>query len=436
MLLERIDQLEQRVAALEAQQKQSAARGPALAAPSTPVAPVAAAVPAPGAAPGGSATGDSLSLPGFAPGTTLNVLLDGYYEYNFNRPIGRVNLLRPFDPSSNSFTLNQGAVVIERSPDPAQGKRYGLRLDLMFGQTSESLSGNPANEPRTAPYRNILQAYGTYVFPLGKGLNVDFGRFTSPLGFEGTYTKDQVDCTRSVLFAALPFYHMGFRTAYKLGNSTTVTWLVVNGANQMEDFNGFKSNDFMISTALSKTVNWTAGYYFGQEGRDVTAAPLSNAPPELPTQPSFSTQPIIPRPNGRTHIADTYLTWSATPKLTLTGEGDYIASRLYSTSAPARLTGGAGYVKYQLAPAFSLAGRFEYVDDRGGYLSGSSQALKEGTLTAIYQPADGFQVRWEFRRDWSNSHFFLTGNPGITAKQQNTALMGLLWWFGGKQGSW
>jgi hypothetical protein len=43
-------------------------------------------------------------------------------------------------------------------------------LDLMFGQTTESLAGNPANEPRPAPYRNISQAYGTYVFPVGKGL--------------------------------------------------------------------------------------------------------------------------------------------------------------------------------------------------------------------------------------------------------------------------
>jgi hypothetical protein len=427
VLLERIRVLEERLSAVEAR------LGPSPAAP--PAAPAAAAVPA-AAPPDRSATGDSLSLPGFASGTTFNVLVDGYYEYNFNRPLGRVNLLRPYDPTSNNFTLNQGAIVIERTADPSLGRRFGLRLDLMFGQTTESLAGHPANEPRTAPYRNIFQAYGTYVFPLGKGLSVDFGRFASSLGFEGSFAKDQINYTRSLLFTALPFYHMGFRTAYKLTNSTTATWLLVNGINQTEDFNGFKSNHFMLSTALSKTLNWTGSYYAGQENRDLNPLPVSNLPPAIPTQPGLSTDRVFPRPNGRTHIADTYVTWNATPKLTLVGEGDYIVSRLYSNSTPVHLAGGAGYLKYQFAPAFSLAGRFEYVSDRGGFLSGATQSLKEGTVTATWQPADGFQIRWEYRHDYSNQPFFLFHTPGLVKKEQNTALLGLIWWFGGKQGSW
>ncbi len=32
-------------------------------------------------------------LLGFVPGTTLNFYFDGFYGYNFNRPVGRVNLL-------------------------------------------------------------------------------------------------------------------------------------------------------------------------------------------------------------------------------------------------------------------------------------------------------------------------------------------------------
>jgi hypothetical protein len=423
-LLERVEQLERRLSEVEARVGQAPA--------AQPIPPKRESQPAAEAA----ASLAPANLPGFAAGTTINFLLDGYYEYNFNRSLGRVNLLRPFDPTSNNFTLNQGAVVIERTPDPTAGRRFGVRLDLMFGQTTESLAGNPANEPRTAPYRNIFQAYGTYVFPLGKGLNVDFGRFASSLGIEGTFAKDQVNYTRSLLFASLPFYHMGFRTSYKLSNSTTATWLLENGINQMEDFNGFKSNHFMLTTSPVKNVSWTGSYYVGEENRDLAPLPPSNLPPALPTQPGLSTARILPRPNGRTHIADTYVTWNATPKLTLVGEGDYIVSRLYSHSFPSHLAGGAGYAKYQFAPVFSLAGRFEYVSDRNGFLSGATQALKEGTLTATYQPVDGFQIRWEFRRDCSNQPFFLGHAPGLLRKEQNTALIGLLWWFGGKQGSW
>ncbi len=434
-LIERIRVLEERLSAIEAR-----IPAPPTAAQTASAVPQAhsAAAPSPTAAqPERSATGDSLSLPGFAAGTTINFLLDGYYEYNFNEPVGRVNLLRPFDPTSNNFTLNQAAMVIERAPDPSQGRRVGVRLDLMFGQTTEGLGGNPANEPRPAPYRNVYQAYGTYVAPLGSGLTVDFGRFSSPIGSEGTLAKDQINYTRSLLFTALPAYHMGFRTSYKLTDKLTATWMLVNGLNQMEDFNGFKSNHLMVSATLSKNLTWTGGYYFGQENRDLVQPPAaSNLPPSIPTQPGLSTEPVSPRPNGRTHIVDTYFTWNATSKLSLVGEGDYIASRLYSNSYPSHLAGGAGYVKYQLVPKFSLAARYEYVSDRGGYLSGSTQALKEGTLTAAYQPLDGFQLKWEFRHDYSNQPFFLSHAPGRLKQEQNTALLGLLFWFGGKQGSW
>jgi hypothetical protein len=73
----------------------------------------------------------------------------------------------------------------------------------------------------------------------------------------------------------------------------------------------------------------------------------------------------------------------------------------------------AGYLRYQLAEKFALAGRGEYMSDRGGIFSGLNQALKETTLTADYQLADGFLVRGEWRRDFSNQLFFLTTAPGV-----------------------
>src|ERR1041385_6019304 len=102
----------------------------------------------------------------------------------------RVNLLRAYDVSSNSFSLNQATLVIENAPNLEKGKRYGLRLDLQYGQATETVQGNAANEPRPQVYRPVWQAYGTYVFDVGKGLTVDFGKFASALGYETNYTKD------------------------------------------------------------------------------------------------------------------------------------------------------------------------------------------------------------------------------------------------------
>jgi len=130
---------------------------------------------------------------GILTGTTTNVLVDGYYGYNFNAPIGRANLLRAFDVSSNSFSLSQAAVVIENAPDVAKGKRWGARLDLQWGQATQTLQGNAANEPRPEIYRALFQVYGTYVIPVGSGLRVDFGKWASSLGIEGNYAKDQIN---------------------------------------------------------------------------------------------------------------------------------------------------------------------------------------------------------------------------------------------------
>ncbi len=122
--------------------------------------------------------------------------------------------------------------------------------------------------------------------------------------------------------------------------------------------------------------------------------------------------------------------------LTLAGEADYVVNRSFENSAPGHVAGAAGYAKYQFTGAWALAGRFEYLSDRGGLFTGSSQVLKEGTLTATYQLADGFQLRGEYRSDYSNRLFFLTDTPGSLQRRQTTATLGLLYWLGAKQGSW
>ena len=371
----------------------------------------------------------------FFKGTTLNVGIDGYYGYNFNQPIGRVNLLRAYDVSSNSFSLNQANLILEHAANPDAGNRFGARLDLQYGQATETVQGNAANELRPQTYRPVWQAYGTYVFPVGSGLTLDFGKWASSLGAEGNYNKDQINYSRSYYFNFLPFYHMGFRAGYNLTPKVNLTYWLVNGAQQAEDFNGFKSQAFIFTIRPASTVSWNVNYYFGREQRDVNAV-VNPGLPSGPTQPGLPISNITPAPDGREHIFDTYVTWNATPKFTLVAEGDYLINRVFSSSAPQHVTGGATYARYQFTPKFALAGRGEYMSDRGGLFSGLTQALKETTATTEYKFSEGFLARTEWRRDFSNQPFFLTDVPANLKKEQNTATLGLIWWFGQKHGSW
>ena len=166
---ERIDQLTREVEELKSLvhqlQSQLAAAPPAAPSPNT--ANVAAAAPgngaaavAPPAAAAASASGGAGPAPANAAaasggvvgdllhGVTINAMLDGYYEYNTDNPIGRVNYLRAYDVSSNSFSLNQADLILESAPDSSSGKREGFRIDLQYGQATSTLQGNPANELR------------------------------------------------------------------------------------------------------------------------------------------------------------------------------------------------------------------------------------------------------------------------------------------------
>ena len=122
-----------------------------------------------------------------------------------------INLLRAYDTRANIFGIQQAALVFESAPDVDAGRRFGARVDLQFGQATETVQGSAANEPRPDVYRHVWQAYGTYVFDVGRGLQIDFGKFGSNLGYETNYAKDNNQFSRAYLFNFLPFYHSGVR---------------------------------------------------------------------------------------------------------------------------------------------------------------------------------------------------------------------------------
>jgi hypothetical protein len=367
--------------------------------------------------------------------------LDTYYGFNFNQPVGRVNLLRAYDVTSNNFALNQASVVLESSPDIAAGRRFGARVDLQYGQATETLQGSLSNEPRPWVYRNIFQAYGTYVFPLGAGLTVDFGKWSSAIGLEGNYSKDQSNYSRSYWFNYLPFYHMGARVGYRFNDTVAVNYWITNGTQQTEAFNNYKDQLFGAVINPVASVTWTTNFYLGQEHPDVLPVETPGAP-TIPTQPGLSITPIVPAMDGRLHIFDSYATWQATPKTALSLEADYVVNRAWNEPGPGRNTtpshvyGGALYARQQVTPKSAVAARLEYLRDDGGLFSGATQSLNEATLTYEYKVAEGFLMRGEWRRDASNMPFFLTQDAGVLKTSQNTATLGVIWWWGTKRGAW
>jgi hypothetical protein len=229
---------------------------------------------------------------------------------------------------------------------------------------------------------------------------------------------------------------MGARVSYKPWSWLNANYWIVNGTQQTEPFNGYK-DQYIGFTVQSKKVSWTGAYYRGQEHPDfafvTNPGPADIGLPELQGTPF---RPIRPAADGRLHIVDDYLSWQITPKLLTVFEGDYVIERLFRNSTPAYTWGGAAYARYQFLPKHAIGARAEYLSDRGGLFSGVSQALKEVTLTLEHKVGTGFEVKEEWRRDFSNQPYFLSDRLGVLKAQQTTATIGLVWWFGPKQGVW
>ena len=344
----------------------------------------------------------------------LGVTLEGFYQYNWNRPYDRINLLRAYDTRSNVFGIQQTAIVIESAPAVEQGRRFGARVDLQFGQATETVQGGAANEPRPDVYRHVWQAYGTYVFPVGRGLQMDFGKFASSLGYETNYAKDNNHFSRAYLFNFLPFYHSGLRATLPVSDHVTLMYMLTNGIQQTEDFNDFKSNHVAAIVEPTTSLTWTLNYYAGQEQPD-------GGEPE--------------GPDGYFKVIDSYVAWTATPALSVGLDVNYVTNEVNKADEALALQGTGLYTRYQLSSPAALSLRYERLDDEGLF-GGIDQVLHGLTATAEYRLAEGFLVRGEFRRDWSSERYFTGPRPDDRRDHQNTALVGLVWWFGNKQGAW
>lgn len=332
--------------------------------------------------------------------TEVSGFVDGYYSYNFNTPVTRkAGPERTFDVYTNSLSLNLAEFSLEKKP--TSDSRGGFRIDLDYGPTQEIVNaGDPASQPTI--FRNLGQAYLSYQADVGKGLQIDFGKFVTPLGFEVIKSRDDWNYSRSLLFTlAIPFFHMGARATYALNDKVAVAGYVVNGWNNTLAVIDKKTGIGQITVKPTSKFSATETYIFG---------------------------PQAPNTTKWRQVADTVATYSLTPKLTLAGNYDYGQDN--ESGAKVWWQGVAGYGKFQYNDWFAVAPRWEWYDDPQGFTSGAAQKMKEFTLTSEFKHKDGVIARLEYRYDYSDIPFYLRNNRLST--HQTTFTVGLIYAFSSK----
>jgi putative OmpL-like beta-barrel porin-2 len=349
------------------------------------------------------------SFTNFFRSVEVSGVVDGYYSFN-NNEVDMFTQGRAFDVRHNAFSLQLAKLTLERKN--SKESPLGFRADFGLGETVDRVI-SVSDSSRNDATKHVLQAYASYVAPLGSGLTLDFGKFYTPVGAEVVETKDNFNYSRGLLFLYGPFYHAGLRTKYAINDKVALTGFLVNGwdnlfENNVNQRTAGKTIGFQLGLTPSKKFAITGTYLGGQE------APLANVPA------------VSLRDNWR-NIFDSVATYYVTDKLTLLGnfvygnDGDNFGNRNY-------WTGTAGYLKYTFNNRLAFSPRFEFFNDRGGLRTGLAQTIKDITLTQEVKLLNNFLTRFEFRRDFSNQPF-LTNFDGISKKNQNTFLIGVSYFF-------
>ena len=339
---------------------------------------------------------EPVPAPSPAPEPKIDVtgFVDVYYEYNFNRADPA---LRSFDVQHNTFSLSLAEVAFAKTV--STDSRVGFRADLDFGKTADLVAAFEPAEDGKEVYKHVQQAYLSVL--AGDKLQLDFGKFVTPHGAEVIESQDNWNYSRSVLFGyAIPFYHLGVRATMPVNDKLSVAGLVVNGWNNSSEIYGdVPCLALQVTLKPSSKVTWLANYMAGQELPDETA--------------------------DTRHLFDTTLTLSLTSKLTVMANYDY------GKEGDASWSGIAAYAKVQVRPAWTLAGRFEYLDDDDGRFMTIGQTAKTLTLTSDHLVAGALKLRLEYRGDFADHPFFVN-DKGVLKDSQSAVLVGLVYAFGGR----
>ncbi len=320
-LASRIDSLEKQLAELrsqmEAQKAAAAAPAPAQAVVATPA---PAATPAP--------TG----LAGLLGPTTLSGFVDVYYGYNSNQPIGRTTAFRNFDINSGQFGLNMIELVADKAPD-ATASRLGYHVALGFGQAMNIVnSTEPGQFPTESNFDQYLkEGYLEYLAPIGKGLQINVGKFVTPAGAEVIETKDNWNYSRGLLFAlAIPYFHFGTSAKYAFNSKFALTGYLVNGWNNSIDNNSGKTTGFSAAWTPNSKFSLIQNYLVGPE--------------QLNDNSNFR------------HLSDTVVSFSPNSKLSFLANYDYGHDHLTGAPFSVHWSGIAGYIKYAPNDKWAFAG--------------------------------------------------------------------------------
>lgn len=356
---------------------------------------------------------------------TDRVELDGYVEvygqYNLGRPSNGITNLRGFDVRHASMALQNAVLAADWTKDSVSGRiafQFGDAGNIYYAAEPAIASSGTVTGSDAHAWRHVQEARVAWQTPWQGQLAA--GLFLSPIGPESVAVRDSWSWSRSNLFFALPFYHLGVRAAVPLRDTGwTATAAIYNGWNNTIDANG--------APAIAVSASYASGAWLGQV---LYFGGVERAEASAEGEPwRHLLDAYVQRRFGRT-------------SLMVHVDGGLERGQL-GTSA---WLAGAAYARYELSRCVNLSARGDVVRERRGSRDGMQASaillpvrwVASATASLAYRPVTGFELRAEYRHDHASDDIYFAGTVATDptsgadvpdARRQDTVTAGIAAWF-------
>jgi len=321
---------------------------------------------------------------------------DGAYLYDTNTPANHVYRFRSTTAYVDEPVLDMVAGYVRK--DATTDSRWGMEFTLQAGKDSEAF-GLSATAPNLRGYRWLRHLGPTdvsYLAPVGKGLTIQAGIFSSLIGYESLYAKDNLTYIRAWGADYTPYLMMGVNVSYPVTSKLTATGFVINSYDHLSNPNSVPSSGGQLAYKATDRTTLRETVLYGPQQAD-TALEFWR----------FFSDSIVERKTDRFTTAFEYQV----------GE-ERIAE---PGSSRALWIAALMPLRWSPHPRWSVSARPEVAWDRNGQWTGVPQTLIAVTESFEYRIPYRFTntiLRLEHRFDISrgaNAGFFYDGNqPGAT----------------------
>jgi len=155
--------------------------------------------------------------------------VDAAYLNSTNDPANHLFRNRGTTPRVDEWDVNMAGAWLRKPA--SERSRFGVELTVQAGEDSK-IFGFSATAPNIGG-ADVLTHLGpanvSYLAPVGKGMTIQGGIFSSLIGYDSLYAKDNFAYTRPWCADYTPYLMLGVNASYPVSDRLTATVGAVNG---------------------------------------------------------------------------------------------------------------------------------------------------------------------------------------------------------------